>query len=112
MNHTTSWMLLIIAGLLEAGWAIGLKYTEGFTRLWPSVFVVIAIVLSMGLLGVAARSLPISTAYPAWVGIGVVGAVAWGIVVFREPATPLRLFFILMLLVSLIGLEMSSKNAQ
>lgn len=110
MSQTMSWVILIIAGLLEAVWAVGLKYTEGFTRLWPSVFVALAIVVSMGLLGVAARNLPISTAYPAWVGIGVVGAVTWGVVVFREPATPLRMFFIVMLLVSLIGLEMSSKS--
>ena len=82
-----AWLLLIVAGLLETGWAIGLKYSEGFTRLWPSVFTAIGIVASMLLLGVAARTLPIGTAYAVWVGIGAAGAVVLGIVLLGEPAS-------------------------
>ncbi|MBL8849661.1 MAG: hypothetical protein JNG89_08250, partial [Planctomycetaceae bacterium] len=81
-----AWLLLIFAGLLETGWAIGLKYTEGFTKLWPSVFTIAGIALSMFLLGLAARTLPIGTAYPVWVGIGAAGAVVLGILVLGEPA--------------------------
>src|SRR5690606_22128384 len=84
MSASMSWLILVVAGVLEAFWAVGLKYTEGFTKLWPSVIVGIAIVASMGLLGVAARNLPISTAYPVWVGIGTFGAVSYGIFVLKE----------------------------
>ncbi|HEX8822665.1 MAG TPA: quaternary ammonium compound efflux SMR transporter SugE [Archangium sp.] len=103
-----SWVLLVIAGLLETGWAIGLKYTEGFTRLVPSVLTVLAIIASMGLLGVAARNLPIGTAYAVWVGIGALGAAILGIVLFHEPATPARLFFLGLMLVSIVGLKLTS----
>jgi quaternary ammonium compound-resistance protein SugE len=103
-----SWVLLVIAGLLETGWAIGLKYTEGFTRLVPSVLTIIAIIASMGLLGIAARNLPIGTAYGVWVGIGALGAAVLGIVLFQEPATPARLFFLGLMLVSIVGLKVTS----
>lgn len=83
-----AWALLVVAGLLEVGWAIGLKYTEGFTRLWPSVFTVGSIVGSVVLLGVAMKSLPVGTSYAVWVGIGAVGTAILGIVLFAEPATP------------------------
>jgi quaternary ammonium compound-resistance protein SugE len=105
-----AWFLLIIAGLLEVAWAIGLKYTEGFTRLVPSVLTGLAIVGSMLLLGIAARTLPIGTAYGVWVGIGAVGAAVLGIVLFQEPATPARLFFLGLLLVAIIGLKVSSPS--
>jgi quaternary ammonium compound-resistance protein SugE len=105
-----AWFLLIIAGLLEVAWAIGLKYTEGFTRLVPSVFTGLAIVGSMLLLGIAARTLPIGTAYGVWVGIGAVGAAVFGIILFQEPATPARLFFLGLLLVAIIGLKISSPS--
>jgi len=82
-----NWMLLVIAGLLEVGWAIGLKYSHGFTRLWPSVWTAMAIVVSMVLLSVAMRSLPAGTAYAVWTGIGTVGTVILGIVLLGEPAT-------------------------
>ncbi|MFY0523189.1 quaternary ammonium compound efflux SMR transporter SugE [Archangium gephyra] len=103
-----AWILLIIAGLLEVCWAIGLKYTEGFTRLLPSVLTVAAIIASMGLLGVAARSLPIGTAYAVWVGIGALGAAVLGIFLFHEPVTPARVFFLALLLISIIGLKATS----
>lgn len=104
-----AWLWLIIAGLLETGWAIGLKYTDGFTKLWPSVLTVAGIALSMFLLSVAARTLPIGTAYPIWVGIGAAGAVILGIVLLGEPATFARLFFLVLLLVAIIGLKVTGE---
>jgi len=86
-----NWVLLVVAGLFEVGWAIGLTYTQGFTRLWASVWTVAAIVVSMALLGVAMRSLPAGTAYAVWTGIGTVGTIILGIALLGEPATPARL---------------------
>ena len=103
-----AWILLIIAGVLEVGWAVGLKYTEGFTRLVPSVLTIAAIVGSMGLLGIAARTLPIGTAYGVWVGIGAIGAAVLGIILFKEPVTAGRVVFLSLLLVSIIGLKVTS----
>lgn len=105
-----AWLWLIIAGLLETGWAIGLKYTDGFTKLWPSVLTIAGIALSMFLLSVAARTLPIGTAYPIWVGIGAAGAVVLGIVLLGEPATFARLFFLALLLVSIVGLKLTGEG--
>lgn len=105
-----AWLWLIIAGLLETGWAIGLKYTDGFTQLWPSVLTIAGIALSMFLLSVAARTLPIGTAYPIWVGIGAAGAVILGIVLLGEPATLARLFFLVLLLVSIVGLKLTGEG--
>ena len=103
-----AWTLLVVAGLLEVGWAVGLKYTEGFTRLLPSVLTIIAIVGSMALLGLAARSLPIGTAYGVWVGIGAMGAAVLGIVLFNEPVTLSRLGFLGLMFVSIVGLKVTS----
>jgi quaternary ammonium compound-resistance protein SugE len=103
-----AWVYLVVAGLLEVGWAIGLKYTEGFTRLVPSILTGAAIVLSMFLLSVAARSLPIGTAYGIWVGIGAIGTAALGIWLFGEPRTAGRLFFLALLIVALVGLKLTS----
>jgi quaternary ammonium compound-resistance protein SugE len=100
-----SWTLLLIAGLLETAWAIGLKYTHGFTRPLASVFTGLAIVGSMVLLGLAARDLPIGTAYAVWVGIGAFGAAVLGMILFKEPVTPARIFFLILLLVAVIGLK-------
>lgn len=105
---TQAWLILIIAGLLEVGWAIGLKYSAGFTRPVPSALTIVLMVTSMYLLSRAASSLPIGTAYAVWVGIGAFGAAVLGIVLFREPVSTLRLFFLLVLLVSLIGLKLTS----
>jgi quaternary ammonium compound-resistance protein SugE len=101
------WILLCVAGLLEMGWAIGLKYTDGFTRLVPSVLTVAAIIASMLLLSLAARSIPIGTAYGVWVGIGALGAACLGMLLFHEPATPARLFFLGLLLVAIVGLKVT-----
>jgi quaternary ammonium compound-resistance protein SugE len=100
-----AWLVLILAGLVEIGWAIGLKYTEGFTRLWPSVWTVAAMVVSLALLGIAVRWLPVGTAYAVWTGIGTVGTVLLGIWLFGEPAEPARLAFIAMIVAGVAGLK-------
>lgn len=105
-----SWILLVVAGLLEVGWAIGLKFTEGFTRPLPSVLTALAIAGSMYLLSVAARTIPIGTAYAIWVGIGVVGAAVLGIVLLKEPASLARIAFLAMLVVAIIGLKFTAQE--
>ena len=106
-----AWTLLIIAGLFETAWAVGLKYTEGFTRLVPSLLTGAAIVVSMGLLGIAARDLPIGTAYAVWVGIGALGAAILGVLLFAEPVTLARAGFLVMLLVAIVGLRLTGGSA-
>ena len=105
---SSSWIALVVAGLLEVCWAVGLKYTDGFRRLVPSVLVILAIAVSMFLLSWAARTLPIGTAYAVWVGIGALGAAVLGIVLFKEPVTLARMGFLVMLLVSIVGLKATS----
>ncbi len=102
------WVLLVIAGLLEASWAIGLKYTHGFTKPVPSVLTMVAIVASMYLLALAARTLPIGTAYPVWVGIGTFGAIVLGMAFLGEPVNAGRIFFLILLMVSILGLKLTS----
>ncbi len=102
------WILLVIAGLLEAGWAVGLKYTQGFTKLVPSVLTVAGIIASMYLLAIAARTLSIGTAYAVWVGIGTFGAVVLGMTVLGEPVNAGRIFFLILLMVSIIGLKFTA----
>jgi len=104
-----AWVVLIVAGFFEIGWAVGLKYTHGFSRLWPSVFTVAAIVVSMYLLAVAARTLPIGTAYAVWVGIGVTGTVLYGMMFLGEPASSGRLFFLTLLLSAIVGLKLTGQ---
>lgn len=103
-----AWILLLVAGLLEVGWSIGMKYTDGFTRLVPSVLTAAGIIASMVLLSYAARSLPIGTAYGVWVGIGAAGAAVLGMLVLGEPATAARIFFVCLLLVAVVGLKVTS----
>jgi quaternary ammonium compound-resistance protein SugE len=102
-----AWVVLFVAGLFEIAWAIGLKYSSGFTRLWPTLATLACMTVSMFLLGWSARSLPIGTAYAVWVGIGAFGAVVLGIVLFGEPLTASRLVFLLLLIVAVIGLKFS-----
>jgi quaternary ammonium compound-resistance protein SugE len=104
-----AWILLIVAGIIESAWAIGLKYTDGFTRLWPSVLTAAGIVISLGLLALAARELPIGTAYAVWVGIGAAGAIAFGILFLGEPASAARLAFLALLLVAIVGLKATAR---
>jgi len=105
-----SWIALVVAGLLEVCWAIGLKYTDGFRRPIPTVLVILAIAASMFLLSWAARTLPIGTAYAVWVGIGALGAAILGVILFREPLTAARIGFLLMLLVAIVGLKVTSSE--
>lgn len=108
MKTSTAWILLACAGLLEIAWAIGLKYTQGFTKLVPSLFTLITLAASMYLLARASQVLPIGTAYGVWVGIGALGAAVLGILLFQEPLSPGRAFFLVLLLVSLVGLKLTS----
>jgi quaternary ammonium compound-resistance protein SugE len=101
-----AWTFLVIAGLFEVGWAIGLKYTDGFSRLWPSVGTILAMILSLAFLGLALKTLPVGTAYAVWTGIGAVGTVIFGIVLFAEPATGLRLGCVGLILAGIIGLKL------
>jgi quaternary ammonium compound-resistance protein SugE len=103
-----SWFILVLAGLLEVGWAIGLKYTEGFTRLWPTLGTAAAMVTSLLLLGVAMKSLPVGTAYAVWVGVGALGTAALGIVLFGEPANLGRVLSLGLIVAGIIGLKLAS----
>lgn len=103
-----SWIILVLAGLLEIGWAIGLKYTEGFTRFWPTVGTVASMVTSIVLLGVAMKSLPVGTAYAVWVGIGAVGTAILGIVLLGEASNPGRLISLGLIVAGIIGLKLAS----
>jgi quaternary ammonium compound-resistance protein SugE len=103
-----AWFLLVAAGLLEICWAVGLKYTDGFRRPLPTIFVLVTLAGSMVLLAWAARTLPIGTAYAVWVGIGALGAAILGVILFHEPITVPRVVFLTMLLVSIVGLKVTS----
>lgn len=105
------WLLLFIAGLLEVVWAIGLKYTEGFTRLWPSVWTISAMVASMAMLSWALRSIPVGTGYAVWTGIGAVGAATLGIVLFGESRDPVRVACIALIVCGIIGLKLFTPAA-
>jgi quaternary ammonium compound-resistance protein SugE len=103
-----AWGILVLAGLFEVGWAVGLKYTDGFTRLWPTVLTVLAMVISLGLLGVAMKGLPMGTAYSVWVGVGAVGTVVLGIVLLGEPATAARLISTALIIAGIVGLKLAT----
>lgn len=103
-----NWIILILAGIFEIGWAIGLKYTDGFTRLWPTVGTVLAMVVSLGLLGIAMKSLPVGTAYAIWVGVGAIGTAILGIVLLGEPANAGRLLSLALILAGIIGLKLAT----
>jgi len=103
-----AWVYLVVAGLLEIAWAVGLKYTEGFTRLWPTAFTVAALAGSMALLALALRGLPLGTAYAVWTGIGAVGTAVLGILLFGESAAAARLVCIGLILAGIVGLKLAS----
>ena len=107
----SAWLQLLLAGLLEVCWAVGLKYTDGFRKPLPSLFVLVTLAGSMFLLASAARTLPIGTAYAVWVGIGALGAAILGVVLLREPVTFARIFFLALLLVAIVGVKMTSPPA-
>lgn len=100
-----AWMLLVVAGLLEIGWAVGLKYTDGFTRFWPAVATAVSLAASLALLGLSLRSLPLGTAYAVWTGIGTIGTALFGVAVLGEPATALRLGCIGLIAAGIAGLK-------
>ncbi|MDP1650511.1 MAG: quaternary ammonium compound efflux SMR transporter SugE [Rubrivivax sp.] len=103
-----AWVLLLIAGLLEVGWAIGLKYTEGFTKVWPSVLTLAAMTASVVLLGIAMKSLPVGTSYAIWVGVGAVGTAILGIILFGESANAGRLFSLQVIVAGIVGLKLAT----
>lgn len=103
-----AWGILVLAGLFEVGWAVGLKYTDGFTRLWPTVLTVLAMIISLGLLGVAMKGLPMGTAYSVWVGVGAVGTVVLGIVLLGEPATAARLISTALIIAGIVGMKLAT----
>jgi quaternary ammonium compound-resistance protein SugE len=103
-----NWFILVLAGLFEIGWAIGLKYTDGFTRLWPTIGTVLAMMISLGLLGLAMKSLPVGTAYAVWVGVGAVGTAILGIVLLGEPANIGRILSLALILAGIVGLKMAT----
>ncbi|PCH70961.1 MAG: quaternary ammonium compound-resistance protein SugE [Bacteroidales bacterium] len=103
-----AWIYLIIAGLFEAVWAIGLKYAEGFTKLWPSVITIVAMAISLYFLALAIKTLPVGTAYAIWTGIGAFTTAILGVILFSEPIHFSRIFFLILLLVSIIGLKFTA----
>ena len=102
-----SWFLLVLAGLFEIGWAIGLKYTDGFTRLWPSIFTVASMAVSVLLLGLAVKQLPIGTAYGVWVGIGAMGTAIAGITLLGEGVSLLKIASLILILLGVLGLKLA-----
>lgn len=105
-----AWIILLLAGLFEMGWAIGLKYTDGFTRLWPTLGTGAAMVVSLWLLGLAMRALPVGTAYAVWVGVGAVGTVVLGIILFGEPTNPGRMVSVALIVAGIIGLKLTTSS--
>lgn len=103
-----SWFILVIAGLLEVVWAVGLKYTHGFSRLWPGIITVVAMVASVALLSWAMKTLPTGTAYAVWTGIGAVGAAIAGMLLLGESASPARLVSLTLIVLGIIGLKLST----
>jgi quaternary ammonium compound-resistance protein SugE len=103
-----AWLYLLIAGLFEVGWAIGLKYTEGFSRLWPSLATIAAMIISLGFLGLALKTLPVGTAYAIWTGVGAVGTAILGIYLFAEPANAMRLACIGLIVSGIVGLKLAT----
>lgn len=108
MTSEKAWVILVVAGLFEVGWAIGLKYTEGFTRLWPTIWTAVSMIISLWLLGMAMKSLPVGTAYSVWVGVGAVGTVILGIVLQGESASAARIVSIGLIVAGIIGLKLAT----
>jgi quaternary ammonium compound-resistance protein SugE len=105
-----AWLILIVAGLLEIAWAIGLKYTEGFTRPWASIATIVAMIASVGLLGIAVRHLPVGTAYAVWVGVGALGTAVLGMVFLGEPANAGRLLSLVLIVAGIVGLKLATPD--
>lgn len=110
LEPNVAWALLVVAGLLETGWAVGLKYTDGFTKPMPTALTLAAMVASMGLLGKCVQTLPVGTAYAVWVGIGAAGTAVLGVFLFKEPATLGRALSFLLLLAGVVGLKLTTRD--
>lgn len=105
-----NWIFLIVAGIFEIAWAIGLKYTDGFTKLFPSIFTIVAMIISLVLLSYSVKNIPIGTAYAVWTGIGAAGTAILGIYLFNESKDPLRIFFIILIVIGIIGLKFFDRS--
>lgn len=105
MKTSLAWTILIIAGFFETGWAIGMKYSNGFTKLWPSVFTAISMIISVVMLAYSLRTLPVGSAYAVWTGIGAVGTVILGVIILKEPYDLYRTFFIFLIIIGIVGLR-------
>ncbi|MCX8057543.1 MAG: quaternary ammonium compound efflux SMR transporter SugE [Ignavibacteria bacterium] len=105
-----NWIFLIVAGLFEIAWAIGLKYTDGFTKLFPSIFTIVAMIISLVLLSYSVKNIPIGTAYAVWTGIGAAGTAILGIYLFNESKEPLRIFFIILIVIGIVGLKFFDRS--
>jgi quaternary ammonium compound-resistance protein SugE len=103
-----NWLILVVAGLFEIGWAVGLKYSEGFSRLWPTIGTVLSMIVSLALLGIAMKSLPVGTAYAIWVGVGAVGTAILGIFLLGESANTMRLLSLGLIVVGIVGLKLTT----
>lgn len=103
-----NWTILLVAGLFEIGWAIGLKYTDGFSRVWPTLGTLLSMALSVGLLGLAMKALPVGTAYAVWVGVGAIGTAAMGMLLFGEAVSAARLCSLALILAGIVGLKLSA----
>lgn len=103
-----AWVILVVAGLFEVGWAIGMKYTEGFSRLWPTIWTVLAMIISVWLLGIAMKSLPVGTAYSVWVGVGAIGTVILGIALLGDPVNAARLISVALIVAGIVGLRLAT----
>ena len=108
MGVATAWLALFFAGLLEIGWALGLKFSEGFTRFWPSVATVVAIILSFGMVAISLKSLPFGTVYALWTGIGAAGTMIVGMVAFGEPADTFRIACLVLIIAGVVGLKLAT----
>jgi len=106
------WFILFIAGLFEIAWAVGLKYSDGFSKLWPSIFTVACMIISMGLLAYSVKHLPVGTAYAVWTGIGAVGTAIAGMILFNESKEFVRIFFIFLIVVGIVGLKLFTGDAK
>jgi quaternary ammonium compound-resistance protein SugE len=104
----SAWLALLAAGLLEVAWALGLKYSDGLTRFWPTALTLMAIALSFGLMALALRSLPFGTAYAVWTGIGAAGSIIIGMLMFSEPTDPVRIFCLTLIVAGMVGLKLNS----
>jgi quaternary ammonium compound-resistance protein SugE len=103
-----AWVYLFIAGLFEIGWAVGIKYSDGFSRFWPATWTILAMIASVVLLALAVKTLPLGTSYAIWTGIGVIGTVIYGIVFLHDPCTPIRLICIGLIMLGILGLKVTS----